>query len=276
MLAALVVTAVMGAVACGTSNSSTATIVITGIVIRAETLTSGRGCGTAVSQVFKVGAVVFQDNDAGGAEPARTFVAANVYDCFSDITFLNLPLGPNGNANFGLYLYLFNADAWNAANGGSQLSTSDPTAAEAANSTWLAGNPTWTATCTATQSDQVQVLASCNPIALGTTGIDSQADAAVAPATIQLSTDQFAMADGTLATCGSDFDTVRVRARIDSDVISIVDIACGTPYVLSTPTPGNFTFDVGLMLAGAPVAQTTCSAPATPGLVSSATCVPIP
>ncbi|MCL2779569.1 MAG: hypothetical protein FWD73_16375 [Polyangiaceae bacterium] len=310
ILFGLAVTVTAGAIACGTT-SSTATIFITGIVIRAETLTAGRGCGTAAGQVFQIAAVVYQDNvDPSTSQTTRTFVAANTYDCFTDVTFVNLPLGYNANANFNLNLYLFDASAANALNvpiNGTnvplaQLSTSDPATASAADQALLAGNPTWTTTCTATQSDEVQVLASCNPIAPGTTGV--VAGNPPAAATIQLSTSEFAMANGSSAVCTTNaatpdedasadtndepdadasaqpiaFDAVRIRARVGSSIVSTVDLACGTAYVLSpaTPAPADFTLDVGLMLAGVAVAQTTCSATATPGGTSMATCTPIP
>jgi hypothetical protein len=287
--------------ACGTTDSTT-TISITGIVIRAETLTAGRGCGTAAGQVFQIAAVVYQNNvDPTTSQTTRTFVAANTYDCFTDVTFVNLPLGSNANATFNLNLYLFNASAANALDATlAPMSTSDPAMVAAADQALLAGNPTWTTTCTATQSDEVQVLASCNLMAPGTTGIE--AGNPPAAATIQLSTSEFAMANGSSAVCtatapneddGADagddsdadasaqpiaFDTVRVRARVGTSIVSTTDLACGTTYVLSpaTPAPADFTLDVGLMLAGVPVAQTTCSATATPGATSPATCAPIP
>ena len=42
-----------GPIGCGSSGSADTLPPITGIVVRAETLTAGHGCGTSAQQVFK-------------------------------------------------------------------------------------------------------------------------------------------------------------------------------------------------------------------------------
>jgi len=91
---ALVGLAVAFVVACSGSGSTAGIPPITGIVVRAETLTAGRGCGTGPTQLFKYAAVVYgstggDPNDEG---TYRAPVTAGVYDCFADGTFVELPL----------------------------------------------------------------------------------------------------------------------------------------------------------------------------------------
>src|SRR6185436_3995006 len=75
--------------ACAGAGSTSGITTITGIVVRAETLTTGHGCGDKAEQLFKYGIVVFGKNP--GDDRFEVPIAGNVYDCFTDGTFVRLP-----------------------------------------------------------------------------------------------------------------------------------------------------------------------------------------
>lgn len=299
----------LGTSGCSGTSSSTNTVVVTGITIRAETLTAGRGCGTAPSQVFKYAAVVFGEGNTPGVldQPLVT----NTYDCFADVTFVNLPT-PNGNANYRLDVFLYNADAANAFPGLATISASVPGDALPQLTALQGSNPTWTTNCAATQLSQVQTLAVCQPVVGGTAGLDGGTPPT---ALITLDTSTFQTASGGVATCGAatdagtdadagdadtdasadasadaeadaeagtdaaapvniDFDTVRVRPRVGVNVGTSVDLACGTQYTLTVANPETITLDVGLISNGVPVGQTACTAQAVLGLEAGTNATP--
>ncbi|AKV01420.1 hypothetical protein AKJ09_08083 [Labilithrix luteola] len=286
----------LGTSGCSGTSSGTNTVVVTGVVIRAETLTANRGCGTNPSQVFKYAAVVFGQGANGELDQP---IVSNVYDCFTDVTFVNLPT-PNGNANYRLEVFLYNADAANAFTGLGTVSASTNAAAQTALTSLQGSNPTWTTNCTATQISQVQTLAVCQPVIGGSAGLDGGTPPI---ALVTLDTNSFATDSG-VATCvpatdagadagdaetdaevdasadaeadaeaGTDasapvnftFDTVRVRPRIGTNVGASVDLACGTKYELPLANPAVVNLDVGLISNGVPVGQTTCTTQAVPG-----------
>lgn len=304
----------LGTSGCSGTSSSNNTVVVTGITIRAETLTAGRGCGTAPSQVFKYAAVVFgADSNGVLNQPLVT----NTYECFADVTFVNLPT-PNGNANYRLDVFLYNADSANAFPGLAGITTSVPSVAADQLTTLQGSNPTWSTNCTATQLSQVQTLAVCQPVVGGSAGLDggtpptalitldtssfktengvatcvaatdagTDADADAGDAETDAEADASADADadaeaGTDAATpvNFDFDTVRVRPRVGTDVGTSVDLACGTRYELIVANPNTITLDVGLISNGVPVGQTSCTAQAVLGLDggtnASSSCAPI-
>src|SRR6185369_467300 len=98
-------------------SSSASVNPITGIVVRAETLTTGRGCGTSPTNVFKYAVVVFGFS-GNGASPAdrasyTTPVTANVFECFTDGAFIELtPV--QGISTFRLEVYAYNQPAYAA------------------------------------------------------------------------------------------------------------------------------------------------------------------
>ena len=97
------------ALACGGTTSDATIPPITGIVIRGDALTRGRGCGQGPGQVFKYAAVVFGQTDrtnngapvvpsGGPREDVNDYdlpVTAGVFDCYTDATFVQLPAQPD-------------------------------------------------------------------------------------------------------------------------------------------------------------------------------------
>src|SRR6185295_8411509 len=76
--------------------------------VRAETLTADHGCGAASTQLFKYVVLVF------GADPNADLAGANVYDCFTDGTFVDLP--PIGGKNaYRLEVFAYNKSAYDQA-----------------------------------------------------------------------------------------------------------------------------------------------------------------
>src|SRR3954471_2972887 len=71
VLAFLPICAVLFGLACSGTTSSDVIPPITGIVVRAETLTTGRGCVRAPGQVFKYAAVAYGYNDGDVPSPAQ-------------------------------------------------------------------------------------------------------------------------------------------------------------------------------------------------------------
>jgi hypothetical protein len=182
----------------------------TGILIRAETLTSGKGCGPGPTQLFKYAVLVYGFGAPDSIDPASPAsyqrpVTANVFDCYSDGAFVNLPAAPNGNSSFRLEVFAFNRPAYEAARGlvdSSSLVGRAPVEGElrAFGDQIAKAAPTWTTECSATQQLNVQALASCKPLGAGTTGIGGDA---AGPTTIVLETNQFKLPDGRVATCAS-------------------------------------------------------------------------
>lgn len=295
--------AILGAIACS-GTSSTSVQPTTGILVRAETLTTGRGCGRSPSNLFKYAIVVF-GYDSGDPLATTSYtrpVAANVFDCFTDGTFIELaPV--EGNSRYRLEVYAYNEPAFTAARaaiesaGTNRAKLRDETA------------PTWTTECTATQQRDVQALALCAPLAPGLTGLGG----AVAATRITLGTTRFQLPDGRAAVCrtttgadggvddagadadveaGADagmedggdagvpdagppvfFTTARIRFRTQTYVGSAVDVACPTVHTVDVPAePARYDIDVGFVDDAEPVGQTTCTATTQTGTTTSAVC----
>ena len=117
-----VVVAVAGLVALtagGACTSSTTTLPytpITGIIIRSQSLVAGYGCGTAdggPGQVYRYAAVLTQAPADGGADASGSsgpLPLTNVFDCFTDGVFENLPT--TGGSTFDLTIYAYTAAAY--------------------------------------------------------------------------------------------------------------------------------------------------------------------
>jgi hypothetical protein len=202
---ALVVPGAAGAVACSTS-SSTGLAPTTGILIRAETLTSGRGCGSDPTQLFKYVVVVYKYS--GGGEPAdrasyRTPVTTNAFDCYTDGAFISLP-AVGGNSSYRLEVFAYNRAAYEAARETIDFARSvgrrqDEGPLNQYRSDLQTTTPTWTTECTATQQVDVQALASCDPLSAGLGGLGE----AVGATTITLDTTRFTLPGGRVATCAA-------------------------------------------------------------------------
>ena len=150
---------VVGVFAC--NDSTTTTLVpTTGILIRAEQLTAGRGCGTGPTEIYKYAVVVFQYGGSGDPAQRSNYTlpyTSNVFDCYVDGEFVSLAaVGTNETYRFEVYAY--NADAFNATP--QIISAAGTKTSDLKNLT----KPTYTTQCTATQSDQVEQLALCDPL----------------------------------------------------------------------------------------------------------------
>lgn len=288
-------------VACSDTGSTAGVPPITGVVVRAETLTTGRGCGTRGDQVFRYAAIVYGNDGNGNLDVPR---AANVFDCFTDGTFVQLaPV--NDSLDFRIDVFVYNQQAYLAQRAVIDGATApeppppDPDAAAppppapaaAVKQALEASLPTWTTTCTASQLQDVEVLAVCDPLAAGLSGIRdlTPADgAAPVPASVTLPLGSFALADGGVVRCDDQFTKVRVRARQGSSIGEPADLRCskvgseGTlvPVVFEVnpaAAPATYLIDVALLRADdSMLGQTLCRASTSPGLASSAVCDPLP
>lgn len=259
--------------ACGSSDATAILVPITGVTVRAESITIGLGCGRGSSQIFKYAVVVFGPNPMA-LGTFDTPLAGNVYDCFSDGLFVNLP-ATAGSTDYKLSVYAYNAQAYEEA-----TDAKIRAALAVANPTTLAGtSPTFTTTCSATEIPDVQSLAVCQPLVAGAGGVG----APVMPSTLSLSAASFATGDGGTATCDIHYATVRYRAKPSQGTAgAITDVACGqvpsTGIAISpVVAPATYGIEVALLRTdGSVFGQTTCSADTSPGLISSAVCRAIP
>jgi hypothetical protein len=263
-------------VACSGTGTSDTLSPITGVTIRAESLTVGRGCGRGTTQIFKY-AVVLLGRNPSSAGTFDAFVAGNVYDCFSDAQFVSLP--PSANSfEYEVQVYAYNEAAYQAAGGDAAVK------AAAQNPTALPRtNPTLTTTCTAQQIQDVQSLAVCKPFAAGTGGVGTPAQ----PATVVLSAGTFPRGDSGTAICNTDYVTVRYRSgpgdsRGESTETPCSHVTAGgvepiTIAISPAAAPASYTIEIALLRSdGTVFGQTTCGAETSPGITSSAVCKPIP
>lgn len=291
-------------VACSETSSTTGVPPITGVSVRAESVTSGRGCGTGPTQVFKYAVVV--------GEPGAAPFVGGVYDCFTDATFVNLK--DIAADTYALQVFAYNAATWELASApvaGALPAVGDP------NVTALRGtNPTWTTTCTATQYLDIQAVARCEPLAAGLGGLVG--DAGVALTEITMPVEAFRLPNGATARCGTatdagtdadadagedaadaadagedadasdagadadagppadvNFTFARIRYRRGNQLGTTVDVTCGAgaTYTAVVPSePADYLVDVGLADGTAVVGQTTCTVSAVPGTKTVATC----
>lgn len=248
----------------GTSATDTLTP-ITGISVRAETLTRDRGCGRGATQIFKYAVVVLGRNAENLAFDQQ--VSSGVYDCFTDAQFVNLPAS-GGSFDYNLQVFAYNAAAYQAAGGDAQVK-------DAALRSALPGtNPTFTTTCTAQEFEQVQSLAACLPLVPGSGAVGTPSQ----PASLVLSAASFATASGGAVACDASYTVVRYRADANGTPGTTIDTRCNTTITISPAVaPASYVIQVALLRSdGTVLGQTTCGAETSPGLTSSATCQPLP
>ncbi len=297
--------AVLGAIACSGSSGTTVKPT-TGILVRAETLTTGRGCGRSPTNLFKYAVVVFgyESGDPLAASSYTRRLTAKVFDCYTDGSFIELA-AVNGNSRYRLEVYAYNEPAYS---GSRELIETAGT-----NTTQLkTTSPTWTTECTATQQRDVQALALCTPLAPGLTGLDGTVDAT----RITLDTTRFQLQGGRTAFCrtapsedagvdagedagedagledagaedagdaGGDagegagppvpFTTARIRYRTATLLGPVIDLPCPSVYTADVPAePARYDIDVGLLDDTLPLGQVTCTATTQTGTTSSAAC----
>jgi hypothetical protein len=153
---------------------------ITGIIVLADGVAEGRGCGTGADQIYKYTSVVTSAPDAG---IAAGFVAGGTSDCFADQTFTNLCASSTGSTPFFIDVYAYSQAAWTASLGDNASvylpatsSSLDPLAPPQSGTvcddastapdlgilgTDLSRHATIIFHCTATQQTNVPVLAAC-------------------------------------------------------------------------------------------------------------------
>jgi hypothetical protein len=305
LVAAILLACVAVFVACSGSGASTGIPPITGIVIRAETLTTGRGCGRGPTQLFKYAAIVYgyTDGPADVKGSYRDPITSGVYDCFADGTFVELQ-EHNGSTTFRIEVFAYSEPAYEAAR-----ATID--AAGTNGAALRETSPTWTTACTATQLRDVQALAVCEPLVSGLapssiilrTGAFSRANGtsticvrtiladagadggdagdASTDAAIDADTDAAAEggADGGLPPSGLAFSTVRVTATTaGTTVVPQTDVLCPDTFVIPNAL-ADVTYDLDVSLiddTAALVGTTKCSAKAVSGVETAAACALIP
>jgi hypothetical protein len=186
-------------IACSGTTSTTPNPV-TGVVVRAETVTTGRGCGTGATQVFKYAVVVFGftagDPDAGASYSAP--ITANVFDCFTDGAFFNLA-PTNGSATYRLEVYIYNEATYDAASNPAGGNKIDQAASVLDTNALRTTTPTWTTECRVSQLQNVEAPALCDPVTAGLGGVG----VTEAPTQIMLATSTFHLSAGRTATCAS-------------------------------------------------------------------------
>ncbi len=176
LLGVLLAAAGASAVAACTSSTTTTTFTpITGIEIQSASLVAGFGCGTEPNQVFRyVATLSFASGPDGGGVGAPVFQSGvpltNIFECFSDGVFENLPTSDAGSLTFKVSVFAYNQSAYIAAglpddlgcppipDGGFCAPSSTPVTAG------QEGKASWTTLCTATQQAGTPVIAVCPPL----------------------------------------------------------------------------------------------------------------
>jgi hypothetical protein len=176
----------VGVIAYGCTGSTTGITPITGIVVRADTLIQGHGCGTedaGPSDIYEYVAIVSEIDEASADQ---VYIAGGAFRCYADATFVNLCASSTGSYVYGVAIVAYTQSEWTALGG--DPTPTNPTANTAINAlnrasycTADAGNqspivvdpnyPTpsvpkgaYTTTCTATQQSDIEVLAVCAPL----------------------------------------------------------------------------------------------------------------
>ncbi|MEO6420425.1 MAG: hypothetical protein ABIP39_13495 [Polyangiaceae bacterium] len=238
--------------ACDTTAVAPTISPVTGIIIRSEQLVVGKGCGLGATQVFKYAAIVINSDGVP--------VAGSTYDCFADGTFVNLAATDGGNFSFDVKVAAFNAAAYDA-----QAAAIEDAAGRADVAALASLKATWTTDCTASQQQDIEVLAVCAPLAVPGAGTPSTA-------AIRLPTDFFVVSDGGVVECGT-YDTVSAVANFNGTMLDAGTVSCPSPLVLSpVVAPADYTLQVNVALDAAPFGSATCQGQTSPGLALPPTC----
>ncbi len=254
--------------ACSGTATTTGITPITGILIRSDALVGARGCGVSPTQVFKYAAVVV---DANGAA-----ITAGTYDCFADGSFQNLAIG-----NYTVEIFAFTKAAYDA-QASDILSAASSTLPDLPRLRRLAASST--TSCRATQQQNIEVLAVCDPLR---------------ETSVELATDAFPTADGVGVTCKKEYLTVVAARPTLADGTTFAgtfgdgrdggvaasdsglqgdtrEVTCPTS-ILFRGVPGSaaISVEVDLVFASAVIAHARCHATAAPGQTTKATCDPV-
>jgi hypothetical protein len=212
---------------CPSTATTTGYTPITGIVIRSSALVAGYGCGTGPSQVYRYAAIVYFAADGG----AQATLVANVFDCFTDGVFENLPVADGGGQDF-----IVSIRAYNFASFPRELQclpTGGPCAAQDPMTLLAdAARATWATTCAATQQQGIPVLAVCQPLAPQEAGTDAESDSmaaveagAMADAKVDATAEAGAMADA------------EAGAVADAEAGAVADAEAGAGPDAKSPGP---------------------------------------
>jgi hypothetical protein len=178
-----VVAVVLCAYACGSGNTTGITP-LTGIVVRADDLVAGHGCGTGPDQIYGY-AVIVSTFTEGGA--GAVFIAGGASPCYADATFINLCASTSGSLAFNVQVYAFTEAQWNLQSQLLNPPVNSPVQALSALESYCQfdGGQTafngavnldnyaslyqaaasFTASCVATQQENIEVVAVCSTLA---------------------------------------------------------------------------------------------------------------
>ncbi len=175
--------------ACDTTTTTTAYTPITGILIRSSSLVEGFGCGTGPNQVYRYVATVDYANatmatpDGGAAAQPSGAPWTNIFDCFTDGVFENLPSSTTGSQAFVVSIFAYDTASYKRAGlpvdlgcppgmaGSAAVCVSPPQRLSRA----AAQQALWTTTCSATQEQGIPVLAVCLPLTQSKTSAEAGA-----------------------------------------------------------------------------------------------------
>jgi hypothetical protein len=167
---------------CTNSSTTTTYTPITGILIQSQALVAGFGCGQGGSQVFRYAAAVsfapaqdggqvgLDGEEAGAPVEQMDMPLTNIFDCFVDGVFENLPTSDAGSLTFTVTIYAYNMALYDKA--GLPASLGCPPAQDGGLCTPGTVPLTdaqkklapWTTTCIATQQSGTPVIAVCGPL----------------------------------------------------------------------------------------------------------------
>lgn len=238
----------IGAFACSSTPTTFGVVLATGITVRAASLTTDLGCGTGNGQVYKYAAVL--------ADPA----ASGLYDCFADAVFVRLPPTGDGGGIYNVTVFMYDKATYDANAGAIQnaVAGADPATA-------LGAIPaSFTTTCTATQTLDVQTVAQCAPRSAGGPGV------------LRIETSSFTTADGGTLGCQVDFGLVSIDELGGGADAGTINQTCPNEVVLGpfpalTQQAAHVTLVQGLTAIG----STTCRGTIAPSSGTTATCDPV-
>lgn len=244
----------LAVLSCTGSTGSGGISPITGILVRSETLVSGRGCGTSGTQLYRYVALV-SDKDTGSV------LAGGSYACYADAAFTFGNLIPDGQKKYLVYIFAFNRGAYELQNAGTRAI--DTPALDV--SSLRRSKPTWTTTCEATPLPNVQVLAVCPPL-----------QESEGTGSIVLATAGFPRHDGAQLRClgdGGAGDYGKVRATLRGGRSFEADCPAEL-RVTGVAAPADVKLDVELFAPGAGTLayRGQCAAQTSPGTDAPVVC----
>lgn len=154
--------AAVSVTACNTTDANTIYTPVTGIVLEASMLIPAYGCGKGTDQVYTYLPVL--------VDSTGRVVAATVYGCDANATFVNLTAASDSSAplTFTVYVYAWNEQQYvqqtKAIQDAIDLIGSDAISGTDLLARFMSIPATWTTTCQATQTTNIEQLALCQPL----------------------------------------------------------------------------------------------------------------